>query len=99
MDKNVKIAKQLVRIAKMLVSEDTSFNSSSSNAVDDIKSMSLNEALKLAKNKNTSPEILEKLADDEEGDVRYYVAENPDTPADILKKLAEKCLHGERMAN
>ena len=79
MDKNVKIAKQLVRIAKMLVS----------NAGDDIESMSVNEALNLAKNKNTSPEILEKLAEDEDKNVRKAVAKNPKTPVDILKKLVE----------
>ena len=78
MNRNVKIAKQLVRIAKMLVSS----------AGDDIESMSTDEKLKLARNKNTSPEILEKLADDEDANVRETVAENPRTPVDILRKLA-----------
>ena len=77
MNRNVKIAKQLVRIAKMLVS----------NAGDDIESMSTDEKLKLLKN-NASPEILEKLADDEDANVRETVAENPRTPVDILRKLA-----------
>ena len=77
MNRNVKIAKQLVRIAKMLVS----------NAGDDIESMSTDEKLKLLKN-NASPEILEKLAEDEDVDVRETVAENPRTPVDILRKLA-----------
>lgn len=49
MDKNIKIAKELVGIEKMLVSEDTSFSSSSSNTRDDIESMSKNEKLNLAK--------------------------------------------------
>ena len=80
MNRNVKIAKQLVRIAKMLVSSTG----------DDIESMSTDEKINLAKNKNASPEILEKLADDEDANVRYYVAENPKTPADILKKLARE---------
>ena len=77
MDKNVKIAKQLVRIAKMLVSS----------AGDDIESMSTDEKLKLLKN-NASPEILEKLAEDEDWEVRETVARNPKTPVDILRKLA-----------
>ena len=89
MNKNVKIAKQLVRIAKMLVSEDTSFNPSSSNAGDDIESMNTDEKINLAKNKNTSPEILEKLVEDEDANVRETVAENPNTPAEFLKNLAE----------
>ena len=77
MDKNVKIAKQLVRIAKMLVS----------NAGDDIESMSTDEKLKLLKN-NASPELLEKLAEDEDWEVRETVARNPKTPVDILRKLS-----------
>ena len=77
MDKNVKIAKQLVRIAKMLVSS----------AGDDIESMSTDEKLKLLKN-NASPELLEKLAEDEDWEVRETVARNPKTPVDILRKLA-----------
>ena len=87
MNKNVKIAKQLVRIAKMLVSEDTSFNPSSSNAGDDIEFMNTDEKIKLLKN-NASPELLEKLSEDEDELVRYEVAENPRTPVDILRKLA-----------
>ena len=77
MDKNVKIAKELVRIAKMLVS----------NAGDDIESMSTDEKLKLLKN-NASPEILKKLSEDEDANVRETVAMNPKTPVDILRKLA-----------
>ena len=77
MDKNVKIAKQLVMIAKMLVSS----------AGDDIESMSTYEKLKLLKN-NASPEILKKLAEDEDWEVRETVARNPKTPVDILRKLA-----------
>ena len=79
MDKNAKIAKQLVRIAKMLVSS----------AGDDIESMSTDEKINLAKNKNASPEILEKLAEDEDANVRYAVAKNPKTPVNILIKLAD----------
>ena len=88
MNKNVKIAKQLVRIAKMLVSEDTSFNPSSSNAGDDIESMNTDEKINLAKNKNASPEILKKLAEDEDWAVRETVAKHPGTPVEILRKLA-----------
>lgn len=77
MNRNVKIAKQLVRIAKMLVSSTG----------DDIESMSTDEKLKLLKN-NASPELLEKLSKDEDENVRYEVAENPKTPVDILRKLA-----------
>ena len=36
--------------------------------------------IKLAKNPTTSPEVLEKLASDENWGVRYYVARNPRTP-------------------
>lgn len=78
MNKNIKIAKELVRIAKMLVSS----------AGDDIESMSVDEKINLAKN-NASPEILEKLAEDKNDDVRWAVAENTKTPVDILRKLAE----------
>ena len=78
MNRNVKIAKQLVRIAKMLVS----------NAGDDIEFMSKDEKINLAKNKNASPEILKKLAEDEDANVRYAVAKNPKTPIDILRNLA-----------
>ena len=78
MDKNIKIAKELVGIEKMLVS----------NAGDDIESMSVDEKINFAKNNTTSPEILEKLAGDGDDDVRYYVAGNPNTPIDILRKLA-----------
>ena len=78
MNRNVKIAKQLVRIAKMLVSS----------AGDDVESMSKDEKLRLLKN-NASPEILEKLAEDEDAGVREKVAMNPRTPAEVLKKLAE----------
>ena len=78
MNKNIKIAKELVRIAKMLVSS----------AGDDIESMSTDEKLRLLRS-NASPEILEKLAEDEDAGVRETVAENPRTPVDILRKLAE----------
>ena len=88
MNKNIKIAKELVGIEKMLVSEDTSFSSSSSNTGDDIESMSTDEKLKLLKN-NASPEILEKLAEDKEKWVRFAVAMNPNTPAEAFMKLAE----------
>ena len=78
MNRNVKIAKQLVMIAKMLVS----------NAGDDVESMSKDEKLRLLKN-NASPEILEKLAEDGDVDVREGVAKNPRTPVEVLRKLAE----------
>ena len=77
MNKNIKIAKELVRIAKMLVSS----------AGDDIESMSTDEKLRLLRS-NASPEILEKLSEDEDSRVRETVAENPKTPVDILRKLA-----------
>ena len=78
MDKNIKIAKELVGIEKMLAS----------NAGDDIESMSTDEKLRLLRS-NASPEILEKLAEDEDVDVREGVAKNPKTPVEILMRLAE----------
>ena len=44
--------------------------------------------LKLAKNPNTTPETLERLADDENWWVRYRVAYNPNTSPETLERLA-----------
>jgi hypothetical protein len=42
----------------------------------------------LARSRNTTPETLERLANDEDYCVRYYVAFNPNTPIEILARLA-----------
>jgi hypothetical protein len=42
-----------------------------------------------AENHNTPPEVLRVLAQDENDDVRIYVAENPNVPVDVLKVLAQ----------
>ncbi len=36
---------------------------------------------------NTPPEVLEKLANNGDDDIRYYVARNPNTPLYVLEKL------------
>ena len=79
MNKNIKIAKELVGIEKVLVS----------NAGDDIESMSKDEKINLAKNKNASPEILKKLAEDGEQLVKMGISKNPKAPVEALRKLAE----------
>jgi hypothetical protein len=43
----------------------------------------------VAENPNTPPEVLERLATDDNVDVRYGVAENPYIPAHILQRLAD----------
>jgi hypothetical protein len=42
----------------------------------------------LARNPNTPPEALERLANDESSYVRRYVALNPNTPPEALEGLA-----------
>ena len=59
-----------------------------SNAVDDIEFLKKYGKLNLLENNNTSPEMIEELAEDEDNDVRKEVAYNPKTPVDILRKLA-----------
>lgn len=46
------------------------------------------ERCKLARNENTAPETLARLAEDEHWIVRQNAASNTNTPADILCKLA-----------
>ena len=41
------------------------------------------------KNENTPVSVLEKLAGDENEDVRLYVASNLNTPVSVLEKLAD----------
>ena len=47
------------------------------------------ERLYVGKNKNTPPQILAKLANDEAKAVRMYVANNPNTSPEVLTKLIE----------
>ena len=54
---------------------------------EDIKSLSLSHRIYLAQNSNTSTKILEQLATDENVNVRYCVARNPNTPHYIKKYL------------
>ncbi len=42
----------------------------------------------LARNPNTSPESLERLANDEDSCVRYWIARNPNTLPETLDRLA-----------
>ena len=42
----------------------------------------------LARRRNTPPEILERLANDEDFYVRWHVAENHNTPPETLERLA-----------
>ena len=44
----------------------------------------------VANNPNTSPETLERLANDKDWRVRYYVARNPNTPQYIRTYLKIK---------
>ena len=46
-----------------------------------------NSIFALARNPNTSQETLERLANDNDWEVRYYVARNPNTPPEILERL------------
>ena len=44
----------------------------------------------VARNPNTPPEVLAKLAEDEYWDIRQAVAENPNTPPEVLAKYKKK---------
>jgi Leucine rich repeat variant len=44
--------------------------------------------LSLARNPNTSPEVLSRLAEDPDAGVREVVAYNPNTPPEVLAPLA-----------
>ena len=46
------------------------------------------DKFELAMIHNTPPKVLEKLANDEDVEVRYYVADNPNTPPEVLEKLS-----------
>ena len=60
-----------------------------SNAVDDIEFLKKYGKINLVENDNTSPEMIEELAEDEDADVRYAAAENPNIPTEVLMRLAE----------
>jgi hypothetical protein len=47
-----------------------------------------NRIFDLARNPNTPPETLDRLANDEDADVRYWVAWNPHTLPETLESLA-----------
>ena len=65
-----------------MVSEWTSKNSGN------ISKMNSQDLLILARNPNTSVEILQQLAGDKSPNVRARVARNPNTPVEILQQLA-----------
>jgi len=59
------------------------------NAMDDIEFLKKHGKFNLLDNQNTSPEMLEELAEDEDWQVRSGVAYNPNTSVEVLMKLAE----------
>ena len=59
------------------------------NAVDDFEFLKKHGKFNLLDSQNASPEMLEELAEDEDWQVRYGVAENPKTPVEVLMKIAE----------
>ena len=69
--------------------DDSHYDIPESNAVDDIEFLKKYGTINLLESDNTSPEMIEELAEDEDTGVRYEVAKHPNTPADILTKLAE----------
>ena len=69
--------------------DDSHYDIPESNAVDDIEFLKKYGTINLLESDNTSPEMIEELAEDEDPEVRYEVAKHPNTPADILRKLAE----------
>jgi hypothetical protein len=52
--------------------------------------LTLDEKIRLARNKNTPPKTLACLAGDKNADVRCWVANNPNTPTGILVRLAKR---------
>jgi len=50
--------------------------------------LTFKEKKEVAQNPNTPPETLERLANDEDYWVRYWVARNPNTPPETLESLA-----------
>ena len=69
--------------------DDSHYYIPESNAVDDIEFLKKYGKINLLENNNTSPEMIEELAEDEDDDVRWEVAKHPRTPAEALRKLAE----------
>ena len=69
--------------------DDSHYDIPESNAVDDIEFLKKYGTINLLESDNTSPEMIEELAEDEDPEVRYEVAKHPNTPVDILTKLAE----------
>ena len=60
-----------------------------SNAVDDIEFLKKYGKINLLENKNTFPEIIDELVDNEDKDVKKEVVRNSRTPVEVLRKLAE----------
>ena len=50
--------------------------------------LSARQRLKVAKN-STDPKELRRLANDENVNVRCYIAANPNTPVEVIEKLAD----------
>ena len=66
----------------------------------DLENISYEEKIKLAKNPNTSEDILQKLAQDPDGWLKGYVIANPSVSCKILmemfeyeKNLKNPCIH------
>ena len=60
-----------------------------SNAVDDIEFLKKYGTINLLESDNTTPEMIEELAENEDPEARYEVAMNPKTPVEALRKLAD----------
>ena len=68
---------------------DESYNAiPESNAVDDVEFLKKYGKLNLLDSDNVSVDTLKKLSENEDWVVRETVAENPNTPVEILRKLA-----------
>jgi len=70
---------QIKEIVRNVISEMQSVN---------VKDLTLYQKRGVAIHRNTSPEVLDRLAIDEDWGVRYWVATNPNTPSEALERLA-----------
>ena len=69
--------------------DDSHYDIPESNAVDDIEFLKKYGKINLVENDNTSPEMIEELAEDEDWRVRREFVMNPKAPVEALRKLAE----------
>jgi hypothetical protein len=70
---------QVKEIVRNVISEMQSVNA---------KDLTLYQKRGVARNPNTLPEALDRLANDKDWGVRYWVATNPNTPSEALERLA-----------